>query len=51
MIRENDEDYAYEKLRQKAERVTGMQIGYLYEDEMLAAEAKHREDGIEEEVK
>lgn len=38
MREENDEDYAYEKLRLKAERVTGVQIKYLYEHEALAAE-------------
>ena len=33
MRAEVDEDYAYEKLRLKAERVTGMPIRYLYECE------------------
>lgn len=33
MEKEVDTDYAYEKLRLKAERVTGMQIEYLYEHE------------------
>jgi hypothetical protein len=47
MIQETDEDYAYEKLRRKAERVTGSQIAYLYEDEMLAAEEKHKKEGME----
>ena len=37
-----DEDYANEKLRLKAERVTGMEIRYLYEAE--AREAGY--DGI-----
>lgn len=31
--KEVDTDYAYEKLRLKAERVTGMKIEYLYEHE------------------
>ncbi|MDR3765813.1 MAG: hypothetical protein Q3Y08_02095 [Butyricicoccus sp.] len=33
MRAEVDEDYAYEKLRLKAEQVTGMPIAYLYEYE------------------
>ena len=33
---EVDEDYAYEKLRLKAEQVTGMPITYLYEYEAKA---------------
>ena len=33
MEKEVDTDYAYEKLRLKAERVTGMKIEYLYEHE------------------
>ena len=33
MKKEVDTDYAYEKLRLKAERVTGMKIEYLYEHE------------------
>lgn len=41
MRRENDEEYAYEKLRRKAERVTGMKIEYLYEHEALAAQIRH----------
>ena len=32
---EVDEDYAYEKLRLKAEQVTGMPITYLYEYEAM----------------
>lgn len=33
-----DEEYAYEKLRLKAERVTGMHIEYLFEKDALAAQ-------------
>lgn len=33
MEKEVDTDYAYEKLRLKAERVTGVKIEYLYEHE------------------
>ena len=47
MREENDEEYAYEKLRLKAERVTGVQIKYLYEHEALAAQIKHAQEGIE----
>lgn len=36
MRAEVDEDYAYEKLRLKAEQVTGMPITYLYEYEAKA---------------
>ena len=47
MTREADEVYAYEKLRRKAEEVTGIKIEYLYEHEMLAAQIKHEKEGIE----
>lgn len=39
MEKEVDTDYAYEKLRLKAERVTGMKIEYLYEHEAQENEA------------
>ena len=42
-----DEDYAYEKLRMKAEQVTGVKIKYLYEHEAIAARIKHEQEGIE----
>ena len=41
---ENGEEYAYEKLREKAERVSGIKIQYLYEHEMRVAEKMHKED-------
>lgn len=41
---ENGEEYAYEKLREKAERVSGIKIQYLYEHEMREAEKMHKED-------
>ena len=44
MRAEVDEDYAYEKLRLKAEQVTGMPIAYLYEYEAKAAE--HKREGV-----
>ena len=47
MTREADEEYAYEKLRRKAEEVTGTKIQYLYEHEMLADQIKHEKEGIE----
>lgn len=40
MIAENGEEYAYEKLRQKAERVSGISIEYLYQHEMSQAREK-----------
>ena len=39
MEKEVDTDYAYEKLRLKAERVTGMKIEYMYEHEAQENEA------------
>lgn len=44
MRAEVDEDYAYEKLRLKAEQVTGMPIAHLYEYEAKAAE--HKREGV-----
>ena len=41
MEAETDLDYAYEKLRHRAEKVTGMPIEYLYEKDAIAAELKH----------
>lgn len=35
--REVDDDFAYEKLRLRAEKVTGMQIKYLFEKDAAAA--------------
>ena len=40
MRREVDDDYAYEKLRLKAERVSGLEIKYLYEHEAREAIGK-----------
>ena len=34
MRRENGDEYAYEKLRRRAEQVSGIQIEYLYEKEL-----------------
>lgn len=41
MEEEVDVDYAYEKLRQRAEEVAGMKIEYLYEHEIADARAAH----------
>lgn len=46
MRNEVDEEYAYEKLRLKAERVTGTSIAYLYEKDAIAAEIRHAREGI-----
>ena len=43
MEQEVDAEYAYEKLRQRAEKVAGMKIEYLYEHEIREArEARER---------
>ena len=41
MEREYDTEYAYEKLRQRAEQVSGMKIEYLYEHEIADARSAH----------
>lgn len=41
-----DEEYANEKLRQEAQRCSGMNIEYLYEAEMLAAQKKYEQEGL-----
>lgn len=46
MTEEADEDYAYEKLRQRAEQITGIKIEYLYEHEALAAQLKHEKERL-----
>ena len=43
MKREVDEEYADEKLRMKAEQITGIEIKYLYEDEMNEAHKRYLE--------
>ena len=47
MTEEADEDYAYEKLRQRAEQITGIKIEYLYEHEALVAQLKHAKEGVQ----
>ena len=39
-------DYANEKLRQRAEQVTGMKIEYIYESQMAKAAELARRDGV-----
>ena len=46
MRAEVDEEYAFEKLRQKAQAVTGMEVHYLYEQEALLAEMRAAKDGV-----
>ena len=41
MEQEVDSEYAYEKLRQRAEKVAGMKIEYLYEHEIREAREAH----------
>ena len=48
--REVDVDYAYEKLRRRAETCTGMKIQYLYEHEAAAAALKHAKAAVREET-
>lgn len=46
MVKENDEDYAEEKLRQEAERVTREEIEFAWEEEIQAAKKKHEQDRL-----
>ena len=46
MRAEVDEEYAFEKLRQKAQAVTGMEVHYLYEQEALLAEMQAAKEGV-----
>lgn len=46
MRTEVDEEYAFEKLRQKAQTVTGMEVHYLYEQEALLAEMRAAKEGV-----
>lgn len=43
---ENDMEYANEKLRERAEQVTGIKIEYLYESELRKAREMAKRDGI-----
>ena len=46
MRAEVDEEYAFEKLRQKAQAVTGMEVHYLYEQEALLAAMRAAKEGV-----
>ena len=45
---EVDLEYAYEKLRKRAEDCTGIKIEYLYEHEAAAAALKHAKEAVKE---
>lgn len=47
MIQGADQEYADEKLRQKAEKVSGIEIKYLYEAEIFAAQERNKALGLE----
>jgi hypothetical protein len=42
----NDAEYALDKLRQQAEKISGMEIGYLYEQEMIEARKRNEARGV-----
>lgn len=44
--KKNDAEYALDKLRQQASKISGMEIGYLYEEEMLAARRRNEARGV-----
>ena len=46
MRAEVDEEYAFEKLRQKASAVTGMEVHYLYEQTALLEEMRAARAGV-----
>ena len=46
MATEVDVEYANEKLRQKAEKISGVKIKYLYEEEMKAAKKANEARGV-----
>ena len=46
MATEVDTEYANDKLRQKAEKITGIKIKYLYEDEIKAAKKANEARGV-----
>lgn len=39
-------EYTLDKLRQQAEKVSGMEIGYMYEEEMVAARRRNEARGV-----
>lgn len=46
MTTENGADYANEKLRQRAEQISGIKIDYLYEHEMAEARRRNEAKGV-----
>ena len=46
MTEKHGRQYALDKLRQKAEQVSGVPIEYLYEKEILEAKARNEANGI-----
>lgn len=46
MTEKHGQEYALEKLRQKAETASGVPIDYLYEKEILAAKARNEANGV-----
>ena len=46
MTNQHGREYALEKLRQKAERASGVPIDYLYEKDILAAKARNELNGV-----
>lgn len=46
MASETGPDYANEKMRQRAEQITGIKIEYLYEHEMAEARSRNAKKGV-----
>lgn len=46
MTKKHGRQYALDKLRQEAEKVTGIPIDYLYEKEILEAKAQNEAKGV-----
>ena len=46
LVEAGGSDYANEKMRQRAEQITGIEIKYLYEHEIKEARRKHEAEGV-----
>ena len=46
LTKKHGRQYALDKLRQQAEKVSGVPIDYLYEKEILEAKARNEENGV-----
>ena len=46
LAKENDWDYAIEKLRQRCEQITGIEVRQVHEEEMLQARKENEANGI-----